>query len=282
MRGDGGEARKRDGTNVLQLSTRSKAYKINDIQNTGERMHSLKGKFGTTKYSQNTHKNNFTIRELPEEERPRERLIKYGSQALSNAELLAIILRTGSQKQNVVDLAKRLLIDYDLKSLSQLSTGDLKKTFGIGLAKACQVIAAFELGRRVASNSNNGEKPLMNNPHAVAEFFMPQMRILKQETFQCVYLNTKNRLIKTQVISVGSLNANIVDPKDVFRGAISEGAASVIVLHNHPSGDPTPSTHDIEVTKKLATAGEIIDVKVVDHIIIGDGKWVSLKEERLF
>lgn len=227
-----------------------------------------------------SHKNNFTIRELPEEERPRERLIKYGSQSLSNAELLAIILRTGSQKQNVVDLAKRLLINYDLKSLSQLSTGDLKKNFGIGLAKACQVIAAFELGRRVAVNSN-GEKPLMNTPELVANYFMQQMQILKQEIFQCAYLNTKNRLIKTQLISMGSLNANIVEPRDVFRGAISEGAASVIFVHNHPSGDPKPSSEDIEITKRLIHAGNILGVNVFDHMIIGDGKYVSLKEEKL-
>jgi len=121
----------------------------------------------------------------------------------------------------------------------------------------------------------------MNTPKTVAEFFLPRMQILKQETFQCAYLNTKNRLIRTQIISVGNLNANIVDPRDVFRGAISEGVESVIVVHNHPSGEPTPSPQDIEITKRLITAGEIIGVKVIDHIIIGDGNWVSLKKEKL-
>ena len=220
----------------------------------------------------------FTIKELPDTERPRERLIEYGTQSLSNAELLAIILRTGTQKQNVIDLAKQLLINYDLKSLSQLSIGDLRKNIGIGKAKACQIIAAFELGRRVASNKN-GNKLSMDNPKAVAEYFMPQMQILKQETFQCVYLNTKNKLIRHQLISIGGLNTNIVEPRDIFRCAISEGAASIILVHNHPSGDPTPSRDDIEFTQKLMRAGKIMGIKVLDHVVIGDGTWVSLREE---
>jgi len=220
----------------------------------------------------------FTIKELPEGERPRERLLNNGVQALSNAELLAIILRTGTKKENVVDLAKHLLIDRDLKSLSQLPAGDIMKMFGIGEAKACQIIAAFELGRRVASNGN-GEKPAMKNPEAVAVYFMHRLNILKQESFYCAYLNTKNRMIKEQLISTGGLSASIVEPRDVFRGAISDGAASVILVHNHPSGDPSPSRDDIEVTKKLMSAGDIIGIKVLDHVIIGDGKWVSLKEE---
>jgi DNA repair protein RadC len=220
----------------------------------------------------------FTIKELPEGERPRERLLNNGVQALSNAELLAIILRTGTKKENVVDLAKHLLVDRDLKSMSQLSAGDLIKMFGIGEAKACQIIAAFELGRRVASNGN-GEKPAMKNPQAVAEYFMPKLQILKQETFYCAYLNTKNRMIREQLISVGGLNASIVEPRDVFRGAMSEGAASIILVHNHPSGDPAPSRDDIEVTRKLMSAGDVVGIKVLDHVVIGEGKWVSLKEE---
>lgn len=221
---------------------------------------------------------NFTIKELPNTERPRERLIEYGPQSLSNAELLAIILRTGTKKSNVIDLAKRLLINYDLKSLSRLSIGDLKKNIGIGKAKACQIIASFELGRRIASN-NNDNKPTMDNPEAVGKYFLPHIQILRQESFYCVYLNSKNWLLKSLLISTGGLNTNIVEPREIFRGAISENAAAIIFVHNHPSGDPTPSKEDIEFTKKLMSAGNIMGIKVLDHVIIGDGKWLSLKEK---
>lgn len=222
----------------------------------------------------------FTIKELPDEEKPRERLIGFGPSALSNAELLAIILRIGNPGENVLDLAKRLLKEYDIKCLSQISVGELKKTLGVGDAKACQIVACFELGRRAAKHTN-GVKPLIKTPRDVADLLMPEMQYLKKEYFKCLYLDSKNRIIKNDTISVGSLNANIVHPREVFKVAISESAASVILVHNHPSGDPKPSKDDIEMTKRLIETGEVIGIKVLDHMIIGDGKWISLKDEKI-
>ncbi|MBA3044273.1 JAB domain-containing protein, partial [archaeon] len=217
----------------------------------------------------------FTIKELPDEEKPRERLIGFGPSALSNAELLAIILRIGNPGENVLDLSKRLLKEHDIKCLSQVTVGELKKTFGVGDAKACQIIACFELGRRAAKHTN-GVKPLIKTPQDVADLLMPEMQYLKKEYFKCLYLDSKNRIIKNDTISVGSLNANIVHPREVFKAAISESAASVILVHNHPSGDPKPSRDDVEITKRLMETGEVIGIKVLDHMIIGDGRWISL------
>ncbi|MEW6070096.1 MAG: DNA repair protein RadC [Candidatus Thermoplasmatota archaeon] len=222
----------------------------------------------------------FTIKELPDEEKPRERLISFGANAMSNAELLAIILRVGNYGENALDLAKRLLKQHDIKSLSQITVGELKKIAGIGDAKACQIVACFELGRRAATYTDKN-KLSIKAPQDVANLLMPEMRYLKKEIFKVLYLDTKNRLLKNDVISVGSLNANVVHPREVFKSAISESAASIILVHNHPSGDPTPSKDDIELTKRLIETGEIIGISVIDHVIIGDGKFVSLKEEKL-
>jgi len=224
-------------------------------------------------------KHKIKIKDLPEEERPRERLIRLGPTSLSNAELIAIIMRTGNKNENVLYLANRLLTNYDLKTLSQVTVGELKKIFGIKDAKACQIVAAFELGRRPLDYIE--PKQSVRNPRDIVNLLMLRLQNLKKEFLMGVYLDSKSRIIKYETISVGGLNTNTVHPREVFRTAISEAAAAVILVHNHPSGDPTPSKEDIKLTTKLMEAGDIMGIKILDHIIIGGSKYFSLKERNL-
>jgi len=226
-----------------------------------------------------------TIKEMPEDARPRERLERSGPGALSNQELLAITLRTGSvageKKYTAIDLATQLLKKFEsLKGVAQADFAQLTEVSGIGPAKASQIMTAFELGKRVAMFSGN-TKPIIRQPTDVFDYFRDQMSLLTKEIFRVVALDTKNRIVKEQVISEGTLNASIVHPRDVFRVAIVHSAASVILLHNHPSGDPTPSQEDITLTKRLVEVGKIMEISVLDHIIIGGGKFSSMKETRL-
>lgn len=226
-----------------------------------------------------------TIKEMPEESRPRERLERSGPEALSNQELLAITLSTGAvtggQKYTAIDLATQLLRHFEsLKGVAQADFVELQNISGIGPAKACQIMAAFELGKRVAIFSGN-TKPIIRQPTDVFDYFRDRLSLLSKEEFQVVALDTKNRMIKYQVISEGTLNASIVHPRDVFRFAVVNSAAGIILLHNHPSGDPTPSQEDIHITKKIVEAGNLMDIKVLDHIIIAGGKYLSLKEMQL-
>lgn len=220
------------------------------------------------------------ILDLPEEERPRERLINHGPEYLTNAELLAVILRTGTRNENAINLANRLLKAYNLKQLSQASIPELKTISGIKEAKACQIVSCFELANRLHAFSDNG-KPEIQSSEDVHALVSPKLRSLKKECFKVLYLNTKNHLLKEETISIGSLNANIVHPREVFKTAILESAAAVILVHNHPSGDPAPSTDDIDLTKRMIKAGRLIGIEVLDHIIIGDGTFTSLKEKGL-
>lgn len=213
------------------------------------------------------------------EDRPRERLLRLGSQALSDAELLAILLRTGSENENAYQLSLRLLTSFhDLRGLSQASHHELVAIKGIGPVKSLELQAAFELGRRQLGTIM-GRRPMIRLPRDVADLMMPEMAHLTQEHFICLFLNTKNLVIGKQTIFVGSLDASIVHPREVFKEAIKRSSASVICVHNHPSGDPTPSREDIAVTKTLAGAGELVGITLLDHLIIGDGKYISLKEE---
>ena len=226
-----------------------------------------------------------TIKEMPEDARPRERLERSGSASLSNQELLAIILSTGSvaggKKYTAIDLATQLLKKFEsLKGIAQADFEQLKEVSGIGPAKACQVMAAFELGKRVAIFSGDS-KPMIRQPTDVFEYFSTQMSLLTHEEFLVVVLDTKNRLIKHEFISKGTLNASIVHPRDVFRIAIIHSAAAVILLHNHPSGDPTPSSEDLDITRRLVEAGILLGINVLDHIIIAGAKFMSLKEMKL-
>ncbi len=217
------------------------------------------------------------IHDMKKEERPRERLIKNGSASLSDSELLAIILRTGSRKENVLNLSQRILSEFNLKQLSAINHAQLMKIHGIKESKAAQIAACFEIARRLESFSED-ERPKINSPEDVYRRIYPKMREQKKECFIELCLDTKNQIIKEETISIGTLNANIVHPREVFRTALAESAAHIIVAHNHPSGDPAPSREDIEITRKLKEAGNIIGIAVLDHIIIGDGRHFSMKE----
>jgi DNA repair protein RadC len=215
------------------------------------------------------------ILDMQKEERPRERLLKNGASALSDSELLAIILRTGSKKENVINLSQRILGEYNIKQLSQINITQLMKVHGIKESKAAQISACFEIARRLES-FNGDEKPKISSPEDVYRRLFPRMR--EKELFIELCLDTKNQILKEEVISMGSLNANVVHPREVFKLALTESAAHIIVAHNHPSGDPTPSREDIEITKKLVETGNIMGITVLDHVIIGDGRHFSLKE----
>ncbi|MBH9967095.1 DNA repair protein RadC [Bacillus sp. V3] len=219
------------------------------------------------------------IRDFPQDERPRERLIQSGAASLSNQELLAILLRTGTKSESVLQLSNRLLTSFDgLNLLKDASLEEITKTKGIGLAKAVQIMAAVELGRRIG-NLAFDDRYSIRSPEDGANYVMNDMRFLAQEHFVCLYLNTKNQVLHKQTIFIGSLNASIVHPREVFKEAFRRSAASIICVHNHPSGDPTPSREDIEVTKRLVECGRIIGIDILDHLIIGEKKFISLKEK---
>ena len=218
------------------------------------------------------------ICDLPEEERPRERLLKHGTESLSNIELLGIILRTGSREENVISLCSRIFSEYSIKQLSLANVTRLMEIHGIGKAKASQIAAVFELARRLETYMEE-PKQKVKSPKDVYALMYPKMREQKKEKFVTLYLDTKNQILKEELISVGSLNASIVHPREVFKSALMESSASVIMVHNHPSGDPSPSREDILVTEKLVEGGKLLGIDVLDHIIIGEGRYVSLKDE---
>ncbi|MES1045793.1 RadC family protein [Heyndrickxia oleronia] len=219
------------------------------------------------------------IRDYPAGERPRERLVKHGARSLSNQELLAILLRTGTKDESVIQMANRVLQAFDgLRLLKEASLEEIMKIKGIGFAKAVQILATIEIGRRIGNLTYN-DRYIIRSPEDAANYVMNDMRFLSQEHFVCIYLSTKNQVIHQQTIFIGSLNASIVHPREVFKEAFRRSAASIICIHNHPSGDPGPSREDIEVTKRLVECGKIIGIEILDHLIIGDKKFVSLKEK---
>ncbi|MFS0861722.1 DNA repair protein RadC [Fredinandcohnia sp. 179-A 10B2 NHS] len=219
------------------------------------------------------------IRDYPQEERPRERLVTEGPESLSNLELLAILLRTGSKEESVIQLSNRLLHQFEgLRLLKDATVEEITAIKGIGQAKAVQIMASIELGRRIGKLQYE-DRYVIRSPEDGAKYVMEDMRFLSQEHFVCLYLNTKNQVIHRQTIFIGSLNASIVHPREVYKEAFRRSAASIICVHNHPSGDPTPSREDIEVTKRLVECGKIIGIELLDHLIIGEHKYVSLKEK---
>jgi len=228
-----------------------------------------------------TEVKSYTIKQLPIELRPRERLIAAGAASLSDAELIAILLGSGRKGHSAVKLAEELLVKTaGLFSLSSLSYFELSNFDGIGKAKAVQIMAAIELGKRLAKTKANISFQA-SSPQAVAAYLMPQMSHLDREHFRVLLLNSKNQLIGEENSAKGSLNQTIVHPRELYKTAIKAGAAAVIVAHNHPSGSVEPSAEDIKVTKRLAEAGKIIGIELLDHIIIGHSAYLSFKEKSL-
>ncbi len=222
------------------------------------------------------------INDLATKDRPRERLAQAGPEALSNPELLAILLRTGLEGENVVRLSERLLAQHGgLVGLLKISYSDLKNVKGIGPAKAAQLKAAVELGRRIAAASP-AERPTISSPAEAASLLMYEMRALDQEVVKVLLLDTRNRLIGAAVeVYRGSLNTSMIRVGELFREAVKQNAASIIVAHNHPSGDPSPSPDDVAVTRLMVEAGRLLDIPVHDHLVIGQNRFVSLKERGL-
>jgi len=222
----------------------------------------------------------FTVRDLPYSERPRERLLNLGIEALAAQEILALILGSGVKGESVMVTAQRLLIEFgNLKGIAEASVEELTQLKGIGPAKAAQLKAAFELGKRMESPT--ARKGRIRNPEDAVAQIRSKLKGKKKEHFWVILLDTRNQVIKEVESSVGSLNASIVHPREVFKEAISASAASVILVHNHPSGDPQPSEEDMKLTKRLAEAGTLMGIEVLDHIILGDKEYISLKNKKL-
>ena len=222
----------------------------------------------------------FTIHDLPEEERPRERLIKFGEESLSIQELLQIVLGRGVVGESVVVITQKLLSQFgNIQKLAETNIEELSSIRGIGLAKATQLKAVFEIGRRLATQTIPYKSKELNDPKKVYQLIKSKLKDYHKEHFYMISLNSRNYSIGE--ISVGSLNASVVHPREVFAEAIKNNAASVIFVHNHPSGDPEPSEDDLETTKQLVKAGKILGIQVTDHVIITKNNYFSFKDGRL-
>ena len=223
-----------------------------------------------------------TVRDMPQGERPRERLRDYGARYLSNAELIAILLRTGMQGENVLTMSTRLLSRFGgLDGLGRASFAELCAERGLSEAKTCQLMAALELGRRFISLAPE-DRAVINSPQDVANLLQAEMATLEQEHLRVLLLNTRNQVLRTVEVYVGNVNSSIVRPSEVFRPAVRDNAPSIIVAHNHPSGDPTPSPEDVAITRDLVSAGKLLGIDLLDHLVIGSGgRYVSLNERKL-
>lgn len=219
------------------------------------------------------------IKDLPKIERPREKLIAKGAENLKDSELLAILLRTGTTGKNVIEIASQILSKYSKKKLLQMTYEDLSKISGIDSAKATTLLAAFELSKR-ALEVNDTNLPMISDAKDAAAQ-LSDMRDLKKEHFVVLYLNAKNQLVHKETISMGTLNANLVHPREVFEPALKYSAAQIVAAHNHPSGDPKPSEDDLELTKRLTEAGKMMGIEVMDHVIISKNSHFSFKEEKI-
>ena len=217
------------------------------------------------------------IKDIPKIERPREKLEKYGPEKLSNSELLAILLRTGGKGINVVELSNKILKKFSKEGLNKATFKELKNTFGLGAAKACEIVACFELSRRLLKNKKS---VLLLSPKDVWKE-LKDIRSNRKEHFVIFFLDARNQEIKREIISIGSLNANLVHPREVFEPAVKHIAAQIIVAHNHPSGNSEPSEDDLEITKRLVKSGEILGIEVLDHIIVTKNDFFSFKENKL-
>ena len=221
------------------------------------------------------------IKDLPQTERPRERLKNYGAASLSNVELIAILLRTGVEGESVLEMTTRLLTRYKgLDGIARASFGELCREKGVSEAKACQLLAALELGRRLVSLKPE-EKPIVRTPQDVANLLMGEMIFLDQEHLRVVLLNVRNQVMGVSEVYVGNVSGAVVRVAEVLRPAVRENCSSIILVHNHPSGDPTPSAEDVRVTEQVAEAGKLMDIELLDHIVLGQHKFASLKERGL-
>ncbi len=233
------------------------------------------------KLSNSKPKNVNGMKDWPLGERPRERLLKEGPECLSDAHLLAVVLRTGSRENSAVDLCRLVLKKTGgIDQLGQLEIAELSAIHGIGPAKAAQLKALYELSRRIHAYSHRPKKPVLSSEDLFKRY-APYYKNKKKEIFKSVLLDGKHRILKDYVISQGSLNLSVVHPREAFNPAIRESAAAIIFLHNHPSGDPTPSQQDIETTHRLVKVGEITGIKVLDHIILGEGSYISMNDRGL-
>ncbi len=222
-----------------------------------------------------------TIRELPADERPRERLARHGARALKSSEVLAILLRTGDHRKTALELGEAIMRRYgSLGELARASIEDLQQFPGIGPAKSIELAAAFELGRRVNATAPE-ERPTIGGPEDVVALLGAEMRDLDREHFKVMLLNTKNQVLKIETVSVGSLNASVVHPRECFKLAVAASANGIICAHNHPSGDPTPSQEDRDLTRRLVEAGDVLGIQLLDHVILGGHGFVSLRAEGL-
>ncbi len=218
---------------------------------------------------------------MPQEDRPRERLARLGPEALRDAELLAVLFRTGTRETGAVALAERVIRHFgDLRSLARASIEELQQVKGLGAVKAIEVKAALELGMRLARHSDHGRAKI-RSAQDVADLLMMRFKHCETEQFKCLILSAKHDVLKVVEISQGGLDGTVAMPRDVFRQAVREGAVAVIVCHNHPSGDPEPSRDDLLLTQRLAQAAEVLGVSFLDHVVFGDGRFVSMKERNL-
>ncbi|MBI2134971.1 DNA repair protein RadC [Candidatus Woesearchaeota archaeon] len=214
------------------------------------------------------------IKEIALEQRPRERLKAKGPDNLNDSELLAIILQNGTNGENVIDLSHRLIASFGLEKLNSLSLTELMKIKGVKLGKASRLIAAFELSKRV--NSGKICEKVVKNPSDIASYYIEKLKDMKKEHFIAVFLDSKNKIIKDEVISIGTLNSSLVHPREVFKEAIKHSANSIILVHNHPSGSVEPSDEDYRINQVLVETGNLVGIKVLDHLVVGDAKWNSL------
>jgi DNA repair protein RadC len=224
----------------------------------------------------------FTVRDLPRPERPRERLQKLGADALSSQELLALVIGRGIPKKSVMTIAQELISRFgNVKAISQASIEELSQIKGIGIAKAAQIKACFELARREDLDLEDLVPFEIKNPEAVVKAVRASIQDKAKEHFKLILLNSRNKILRISPVSTGTLTTSLVHPREVFRDAITHSAASVVLAHNHPSGDPEPSEDDLKITKKLVESGKILGIEVIDHIIIGKNNYYSFREKGL-
>lgn len=221
------------------------------------------------------------LKEVPYAERPREKALKYGIQTLSNIELLAIIIRTGSKDKNVLEVAQNLVYKIEnISTIKDMTINELTTFKGIGSTKAIAILASIELGMRIIRNEN--EIKTYTTPRQVFDYLYPKVRLLTKECLYALYLNTKGNLIKEVLITQGTINSALVDGKDIFKWALKLSASAIIIVHNHPSGDPTPSIQDLKSTERLVQMARVMEIIIIDHIIIGDDFYSMKEESKIF